>query len=679
LVPFETPLGRTAFVRRAALILEVQTDCQRDEDGGARALMKALKNLPPIPDGLSPEDAPRLQAALSVLDDLALQGWQLQISEGAVEVHPPAVLLGDPTSEKARIRRQEQLKRDEQLAQPSVQSFVKSMERRRLHGDKWTSVYSLMRDGRELSAALRQARDLPAQEQAAALASIIAPYLEFVTEDGRCRQTGLRLQDIWRYFRHTWSNQYTSVPGRTMQFLVRDGAATSHPVIGIGALSSPIVQIRERDDWIGWNSSRFLLDIKERPNGQVGAWLLRTVDTALEEIYVDDFLEDCTFEVDALRNPTPELLAILEREGRRQREHHHRLMSSAEYKNGEKTESRPDADPGDTEVLAWIAKARTPLFRSKRALTLADLLRARMVLQRFLTARPTADQVRELVDSREGSAVVARVLRKAKGDRVGIAMADLTVCGAVPPYNSVLGGKLVCMLAVSPQVVDAYRTRYRNAQSEIASSMAGRPIVRVADLAFIGTTSLYGVGSSQYNRVRVPAEVLGGAAGDELRYRELGRSEAFGTSQFSERTVELLVDVCQKGSRGIRVNSIFGEGVSPKLRKIREGLDLLSFPTDRLLRHGRQRIVYGVTLVKNTRDYLIGMDPRPDYIVSGRGRAASDQISAWWRERWLRNRVSSDEALEAVKTHTLAEPITHGARVRLPPPSLEPLPLFDDY
>jgi hypothetical protein len=35
-------------------------------------------------------------------------------------------------------------------------------------------------------------------------------------------------------------------------------------------------------------------------------------------------------------------------------------------------------------------------------------------------------------------------------------MADITVCGAVQPYNAVLGGKLVAMLSASPEVVQAY-------------------------------------------------------------------------------------------------------------------------------------------------------------------------------------------------------------------------------
>ena len=46
---------------------------------------------------------------------------------------------------------------------------------------------------------------------------------------------------------------------------------------------------------------------------------------------------------------------------------------------------------------------------------------------------------------------------------------------------------------------------------------------------------------------------------------------------------------------GQRVNSIFGEGVNPKLRKVRDGIDLLGWPSEVLLQHGRHRIVYGVS------------------------------------------------------------------------------------
>ena len=103
-----------------------------------------------------------------------------------------------------------------------------------------------------------------------------------------------------------------------------------------------------------------------------------------------------------------------------------------------------------------------------------------------------------------GAEAVAKVLRKVKANRVGTAIADLTVCGAVPPYNEVLGGKLVAMLMTGPEVMEEYRRRYGRAPSVIASSMAGREIVLRADLVFLGTTSLYAQRPNQYDRIAFP-------------------------------------------------------------------------------------------------------------------------------------------------------------------------------
>ncbi|HEX8109748.1 MAG TPA: Druantia anti-phage system protein DruA, partial [Kofleriaceae bacterium] len=197
---------------------------------------------------------------------------------------------------------------------------------------------------------------------------------------------------------------------------------------------------------------------------------------------------------------------------------------------------------------------------------------------------------------------------------------------------------------------------------EIASSVAGRAIVRVPNLVLLGTTSLYGVGSSQYNRIKIPAEHIGGTRGDSLRYEEIGRSEAFGTSHYSEETVAALVKLVQQADAQ-RVNSVFGEGASPKLRKVKHALDLLGLPSELLLRHHRPRVVYVVSLIRNLRDHLIGLDKKPQYFVALDGAATTAKIGAWWRERWLRNRIMSDEVLEEVSRHTRVVPITHGARV----------------
>jgi len=83
------------------------------------------------------------------------------------------------------------------------------MERQRLNNGKFVSIHLLMRDGRELAAGLRNARTRTNNGWADALSKLVAPYLEFVTSgDATCEHTGLRLMDVWRYFRHTWTNQY---------------------------------------------------------------------------------------------------------------------------------------------------------------------------------------------------------------------------------------------------------------------------------------------------------------------------------------------------------------------------------------------------------------------------------------------------------------------------------------
>jgi hypothetical protein len=622
--------------------------------------------------GVLSRSAP-LRAALLILTDLAHQQWVIRVTaSGSVEVSRPEEQRLDPLAEKERVRKQELVKRDEQLREPSTRRFVSGLETSYLYKGRRVSIFSLMRDGRELAAGLRRIRASDRQISAASLSQIIDPYLQFVDDGVACEHTGLALQDVWRYFRHTWTNQYTSTPGRTMAFLVRDRACDYHPVIGIGALGSPIVQIRERDAWIGWHPDAFLDFATEEGSAELAHWLTLTVDASVSECYVEDFIEEQLLTPRDFRAPSIDAIARLTAYGELQRDLHHRLARSKEMK-------RSTRSSAESDEAHWRSQAQSHLYRSKRALALADMFRVKIALARFLPENPTADDVRAMLKAPEGRQAVKTVLRKAKAARVGIAMADITVCGAVAPYGPILGGKLISMLAASPEVIAAYRHRYANQQSEIASSIAGRPIVRPSHLVFLGTTSLYGVGSSQYNRLRMPAAQLGGRDSEQLAFLELGRSGSYGTSHFGSATVEALVSLVQQSLTGQRVNSIFGEGVSPKLRKIRDGLDRLKLPTDALLMHGRHRIVYGVPLIRNLREYLLGMDREPDYLFDlSDPKAGTRAVVSWWMERWLVARLQSDNALRKVASHSLVRPIRHGARVVLPPEDPNQTSLFDD-
>jgi hypothetical protein len=122
------------------------------------------------------------------------------------------------------------------------------------------------------------------------------------------------------------------------------------------------------------------------------------------------------------------------------------------------------------------------------------------------------------------------------------------------------------------------------------------------------------------------------------------------------------------------VNSVFGEGVNPRLRKIRDGLDALGLPTDDLLNHGGPRLVYGVELTENVQAYLLGLDKNPKYMLPlKKARETTEQIARWWLRRWVLQRVERDDVLERVGRHNFVHPIRHGARVELPKTDLDPV------
>jgi len=585
---------------------------------------------------------PTLAAAAHTALDLAAQGWSVQVDRLGPLFSPP-VPDGDRTVEKDRIRGQEHLRRDDQLRKPSVRRFVLGMEQPHVHDNRLVSIFDLMRDGKELSSALDED---PTGHNA------INPYVQVVDDsDSICTLTGFRLQDIWRYFRHTWSNAYASVPGRSMSILIRDAATPFHAVIGVAAVSSPIVQIAERDTWMGWETDTFVDRLSKEPTEKVAAWVASRIQVQQDAIYVDDLLRDGVLQPLDLTSPTEEAIARLKADAERHRQRHHRSASMRQVRSIDRQD--------------WVARAETDLFRSKRAATLAEALDIRMVLGSYLLPRSSVEGLRHAIQDARARTQIRRLVRRARGERVGTVIADLTVCGAIAPYNSLAGGKLVGALAVSPTVLAAYERKYSR-PSEIASSMAGRPIVREARLSLIATTSLYGTGSSQYNRLFWPADVLGGPADERLGFYELGRSRSYGTSHLTDQSVEALLRLSVLKDASVRVNSLFGEGVSPRLRKVRLGLSALGWPTDDLLKHGRERIVYGVPLVRNLTDYSLGVDASPDYLLDTEVQDSDQRIANWWLGRWGANRAAQQPVRDAMQSHRLTRPITHGARVRLP-------------
>lgn len=616
-------------------------------------------------------------AVINLLIDLLKQGWQLKSYNRNIKIGRPDNLNTENDS-RNYIRLQLHAERNEQLKEESVQTFIKLMEAKRYYKNNMVSIFSLMRDGRELSHKLLSSCLIKDEnERLNELNKIVKPYIQFVNENDHCELTGLRLIDIWRYFRHTWANPYKSVPGRTMMLLVRDEATPYHVVIGIAALSSATVGNTIRDSYLGWTSEKVcntLLSLLDKNGNKIKSkyipWMEEVVEQGIQEVYLTDFISEKLLTKKDIKSPTIETiqkLLLLSKENRKKY-----------YALAQKGDNPKTKDGSKANEAHWEKQAKTLLFRSKRELDIANLLSIRIVLNKYFGKGINNESIRNFINSKDGSDAISSIVREAKTKSVGNLIADLTVCGAIPPYNEILGAKLVSMLLVSPEVISEYRKRYAIQPSIIASSMAGRPIVRSSNLAFITTTSLYGQRPNQYDRARIPCNELIEGNNHMIEYKYLGQTEGIGTFHFGDKTVRALESLVS-GESGQKVNSIFGEGANPRMRKIRDGLNALGFPTEDLMMHGTPRIIYGVQLIENLTDYLLGIDERPKYFLKkdADSKEVQNNIIKWWLKRWVIRRISREDVIDKISKHTLVHPIQHGARVVLPRADLEQNILFE--
>jgi hypothetical protein len=383
--------------------------------------------------------------------------------------------------------------------------------------------------------------------------------------------------------------------------------------------------------------------------------LLGQLRSFLRGIYTADLIKDGLLTAQDLKATSPKVIARLRAEAVRTIKLHRKSPESAAHKSGR---ARTGKD--------WIALAETNLYRSKRCNRLAALLEVQGVLGITNLESLSRKELHRVLQQPNVRDALKRVVRFGKAERVGIGMMDIMVCGAVAPYNAILGGKLACLFLGSPEVVRAYAKKYADHVSLIASSMKGKKVQRIPRLVLLCTTSLYGNGSSQYNRVKLPAEVVGGKTSLCLRYEELGTSQGFGSFHFSKESVRLADALLGRSKQGRKVNSIFGEGVNPLMRKMREALTLVGLPSEMLLKHGNRRIIYGVPLASNFRRVLLGLETRPKYILAQSSpRKKTAMINAYWINRWLSKRIEQDSVIMQVASHSLAYPIRHGAQVKV--------------
>lgn len=220
--------------------------------------------------------------------------------------------------------------------------------------------------------------------------------------------------------------------------------------------------------------------------------------------------------------------------------------------------------------------------------------------------------------------------RDAKSLRLRNVM-DAFVLGAMPPYSSLLCGKLVAMLVASNEVRDAFARKYKHKASIISGvDFDGR-------LALVTTMSALGR-SSVYNRLKMK---------DMLLFHSLGFSLGSGEFHFSNGLYHSLFSYADRYCEFSAKNEKWGTGARNKREVIRKCLLKIKLNRD-LLYHGIEREMFVVPLAKNSTEFLRGEHTR----LRWNNYSATD-LFGWFRERWLLQRARRDPRYQDFQRNTL--------------------------
>lgn len=189
--------------------------------------------------------------------------------------------------------------------------------------------------------------------------------------------------------------------------------------------------------------------------------------------------------------------------------------------------------------------------------------------------------------------------------------------GALPPYNNLLGGKLVASMMTTDTIRKAFHRKYCNKETE----MMGR--ILPPNLLFITTTGAYGK-SSVYSRLKMN--------GVEIA-KFVGYTKGVGSFHIPNFLYEDLLDFL----RFKKINTQRGSGTGPsrKIRLIQEALQLLGFRDG--INHSVKRSLYIFPFVSNLEE-VIQSNRKPKWIRRGVSR-----VSEFWRVRWAIPRSLSDK------------------------------------
>ena len=217
---------------------------------------------------------------------------------------------------------------------------------------------------------------------------------------------------------------------------------------------------------------------------------------------------------------------------------------------------------------------------------------------------------------------------------------DAYALGAVPPYNMLLGGKLVASLIRSQDVVDTFQAKYHDSVGVISGQSKHAKLVAVTTTSALGRSSLY-------NRLKINGQPI---------FSPIGSTSGWGHFHFSDELFDDMREYLRSVGDHYADSHGFGQGPNYRLRLIRKALGLLGLDPD-LAKHGLAREVFFCSLASNALQFLRGDHKRVRYdhlpTAAQMGEAAKarwvtpraermPEFRAWRSEQFLRELDGTD-------------------------------------
>lgn len=192
---------------------------------------------------------------------------------------------------------------------------------------------------------------------------------------------------------------------------------------------------------------------------------------------------------------------------------------------------------------------------------------------------------------------------------------DAYVLGAVPPYNTLLGGKLVACLVRTKEIRDAFRRRYAGSRGVISRRRKNPHLVLVTTTSALGKSAVL-------DRLKL---------GETVYFESLGFTDGWGTFHISDDLFALVRRYLSLTKHRYASGHRFGDGPNWKLRSVRQAMVMLGIE-ESLLNHGVPREVFACWLAQNGRDILRLRDTRRPYC---RGLKSVAEVAELAKNRWI--------------------------------------------